>query len=96
MKLVHAMGWLADVANHLGMSTCAHVGAVGFTLGGGPSPLSRTFGIACDWVRPFRVVGADGEVVTASTTEHPDLFWALKAASGDSESSLRCALNPSR
>ncbi|WP_111721008.1 FAD-binding oxidoreductase [Homoserinimonas sp. OAct 916] len=54
------------------------VGAVGFTMGGGLSPVGRTFGFACDWVRSFRVVTADGEAVAASITENPDLFWALK------------------
>lgn len=55
-----------------------HIGAVGFTLGGGLSPLGRTYGFACDWVRSFRVVTADGEAVTANAAENPDLFWALK------------------
>lgn len=54
------------------------VGAVGLTLGGGVGPLSRTLGWAADRAVAYRVVVADGSVVTASAEEHPDLFWALK------------------
>lgn len=54
------------------------VGAIGFLLGGGLGPLSRTFGFAADWVRSFRVVTADGNAVTASASENQELFWALR------------------
>lgn len=54
------------------------VGAVGFLLGGGLGPLSRTFGFAADWVRSFRVVTADGNAVTTSASENQELFWALR------------------
>ena len=33
-------------------------------------------------MREFTVVTADGEVVTASADEHPDLFWALRGGKG--------------
>lgn len=59
-----------------------HVGAVGFTLGGGLGPLSRTYGFAVDWARSFRVVTGSGELVTANAVENPDLFWALKGGKG--------------
>jgi len=54
------------------------VGAVGLTLGGGVGPLSRTLGWAADRAVSYRVVIADGSVITVSAAEHPDLFWALK------------------
>ncbi len=60
----------------------ANVSAVGYTLGGGIGPLSRTFGFTTDWVRSFRIVTADGQAITASETEHPDLFWALRGGKG--------------
>jgi len=57
-------------------------GAVGYVLGGGLSPVGRTFGWAADHVRSFEVVTAAGEVLTASTSEHPDLYWALCGGGG--------------
>ena len=58
------------------------VGAVGYTLGGGLGPLSRTFGFSSDFARGFRLVTASGEVVSATATEHPELFWALRGGKG--------------
>lgn len=54
------------------------VGVVGLTLGGGIGPIGRTFGMASDWVRAYRVVDADGEVLVVGPDTHPDLFWALR------------------
>ncbi|WBQ03752.1 FAD-binding oxidoreductase [Kribbella sp. CA-293567] len=59
-----------------------NVGCIGYTLGGGLGPLARTYGFSSDWARGFRVVTAAGEVVTASATENPDLFWALRGGKG--------------
>ncbi|QNE21108.1 FAD-binding oxidoreductase [Kribbella qitaiheensis] len=58
------------------------VGTVGYTLGGGLGPLARTFGYSSDWARGFRVVTADGNVVSANAKENPDLFWALRGGKG--------------
>ena len=58
------------------------VGAVGYTLGGGVGPLVRRYGFTSDWVRGFRVVTADGELVTADRETNPDLFWALRGGKG--------------
>lgn len=54
------------------------VGVVGLLLGGGQGPIGRTFGYASDWVRSARVVTADGDVLTASATSEPELFWAIR------------------
>lgn len=53
----------------------------GLLLGGGISFLSGSRGLACDNVAAFGVVLADGRVVQASQTVHPDLFWAMKGGS---------------
>jgi FAD/FMN-containing dehydrogenase len=58
------------------------VGAVGYTLGGGLGPLARTHGFTADWVRGFRVVTAQGDIVTADASTHPELFWALRGGKG--------------
>jgi hypothetical protein len=54
------------------------VGAVGYALGGGLGPLSRSHGFTSDYVRGFEVVTADGETVTANNAENAELFWALR------------------
>jgi len=53
------------------------VGAVGYLLGGGLSPLGRSYGWATDFVQSVEIVTGTGEIVTASATGHPELFWAL-------------------
>ncbi|HHV21032.1 MAG TPA: FAD-binding oxidoreductase [Propionibacterium sp.] len=66
------------------LGSAPHIGAVGYTLGGGFGWLARQHGLAVDRVRSLTVVLADGSVVTASPTEHPDLFWALCGAGAGS------------
>ena len=61
------------------------VGVVGYTLGGGLSPmLGRAFGWAADAVRSMTVVTADGELheVSADAPDplDADLFWGLPGA----------------
>ncbi|PWY68942.1 FAD/FMN-containing dehydrogenase [Aspergillus sclerotioniger CBS 115572] len=57
---------------------CPTVGlAGGFTMGGGHSALSTSFGLGADQTLSFEVVTASGEVVTASRTNNTDLYWAL-------------------
>ncbi|WP_116067151.1 FAD-binding oxidoreductase [Asanoa ferruginea] len=62
---------------------CGTVGVTGYTLGGGQSWLSRTFGFAADSMVSAEVVTADGTMLTASAREHPDLFWALRGGGGN-------------
>lgn len=59
-----------------------HVGAVGYTLGGGVGLLARRFGFSADHVRWVDVVTADGahRHVAADDDSDPDLFWALRGA----------------
>jgi FAD/FMN-containing dehydrogenase len=54
------------------------VGAVGFLLGGGVGPLARSFGFGSDYVESVEVVTGDGDLVTASADQNPELFWALR------------------
>ncbi|KAI1340746.1 hypothetical protein F5Y15DRAFT_422618 [Xylariaceae sp. FL0016] len=58
---------------------CPTVGVVGgLVQGGGHGPLTPTHGLAADTALSFDVISAEGEYLTASAAENPDLFWALK------------------
>ncbi|KAF5555515.1 isoamyl alcohol oxidase [Fusarium mexicanum] len=63
---------------------CPTVGLAGFTLGGGHSPLSSSYGLGADNTLEFEVVTAAGRIVRASATENSDLYWALSGGGGAS------------
>lgn len=62
---------------------CATVGlAGGYSQGGGHGQLVSYVGLAADQVLEWEVVLANGNLVTASPKDHPDLYWALSGGGG--------------
>jgi FAD/FMN-containing dehydrogenase len=80
-------GNLIDAAQKDGLATTtgtvSTVGMAGLTLGGGYGPLMGTLGLVSDNLLSAQVVTADGDLVTASVTEHADLFWGLRGGGGN-------------
>ncbi|MFF0050839.1 FAD-binding oxidoreductase [Streptomyces sp. NPDC005498] len=61
-----------------------HVGVVGYTLGGGLSPLlGRRLGYASDHVSRLEIVTAEGTIRTVTHESDPDLYWALLGGKGN-------------
>lgn len=61
----------------------ATVGVGGLVSGGGIGWFARKYGLTVDRIRSIEVVTADGQVVIASASEHPDLFWAMRGGGGN-------------
>jgi FAD/FMN-containing dehydrogenase len=59
---------------------CPQVKLSGYLLGGGMSWNQGSWGPGCASVEAIDLVTPDGELITASEDQHPDLFWAARGA----------------
>jgi fumiquinazoline A oxidase len=53
---------------------------VGATLGGGVGRYNGLHGMIADALLSVRLVTASGDIVTASTSENSEVFWAMRGA----------------
>jgi FAD/FMN-containing dehydrogenase len=61
----------------------SETGVAGLTLSGGVGWLRCRFGLSIDNLLSIKLITAEGNVVKASKTENPDLFWALRGGGGN-------------
>ena len=62
---------------------CPTVGIAGYISAGGFNMQMRSKGMAVEYVKSIKALLASGEVVTASSNSHPDLFWAMLGGGGN-------------
>ena len=60
-----------------------HTGLAGLTLGGGIGWLMRKYGLTVDQLLAVDMVTANGDLVKATESENPDLFWGIRGAGGN-------------
>lgn len=81
-RLGHIITFLESEGRAIPHGTCPDVGWGGHVGYGGFGFTARMWGFALDPVISMDVVLANGTITTASETHNPDLFWALRGASG--------------
>jgi hypothetical protein len=64
----------------LAHGTCPGVGIGGHFTHGGYGETSRNWGLAMDQIIGADVVLANGTLIKASSSQYPDIFWAVKGA----------------
>ena len=74
---------LADHGLAITAGDTLSVGVGGLTQSGGIGWMVRKHGMTIDSLLAADVVTAAGEIVRASATENPDLFWALRGGAGN-------------
>jgi FAD/FMN-containing dehydrogenase len=81
-RLIDFYNGLAAHGRAVPGGSCPTVGIAGLTLGGGIGVTARAHGLTCDNLESLEIVTASGAVLTASATEHSDLYWACRGGGG--------------
>jgi FAD/FMN-containing dehydrogenase len=63
--------------------TVSSTGIAGLTLGGGLGWQIGRHGLTCDNLLTIDMVTVDGRLLTASPSQHEDLFWAVRGGGGN-------------
>lgn len=82
-KWLQVYQWLAQSGRAVNGGRYGQVGVGGLLLGGGIGYFSSKMGWGADSVVQYQVVLANGSIVHANRTSHPELFWALKGGSNN-------------
>ena len=80
VKIQQLIKPLYEAGKELPLGSCACVGVIGSTLGGGIGGLHGHRGLMLDSLQSVRIVTANGDLLQASRSHNQDLFWALRGA----------------
>jgi hypothetical protein len=83
--------FLAASGRDFPSGSCPGVGVAGYAMGGGWNYFCRCLGLGCDSLVSLRMVNWEGEILTASEDENPDLFWACRGG-GDNNFGVAVSL----
>jgi hypothetical protein len=81
-RLIDVYAPLAARGLTIPAGSCATVALGGLALGGGIGLASRKLGTTADAVESFRIVTADGRLLTCDERHNADLFWACRGGGG--------------
>lgn len=75
--------WISSYGLAIAGGRFAPVGVSGVLLGGGINWFGSEKGWSANTIRNYQIVLANGSIINANATSHPDLFWALKGGANN-------------
>ncbi len=81
-RLIDMYSALASRGLTVPAGSCPTVGVAGLALGGGVGLAGRALGTTSDNIQSLTVVTANGQAVTASARQNPNLYWACRGGGG--------------